>query len=413
MSYTILVGSDGSPTALGALHLARELEARDGCRVEIIGVVEPVPVFDTGFLVALPEMELYESRRDALRHEIEGQVEAVRGSRSAWPLGVETGVPAPRIVKRAEALDAQLILLGLGRHGPMERVLGTETALQVLRLAHAPVLAVPQDISDLPRKAVMGVDFSGFSISAVKASTAIMKEPWTAHLAYVMSGMEFLPAVSGDWRSEYETDLESRFESVIADLEAPAGCTTTHHILEGEPAQELIALAQETEADLLVAGSHGHSFVGRLLTGSVSTRLIRGAEMPVLVAPPEIPRGEETQPEDILPGDEVTREVHPWVRALDEFTKRNAGRRTTLELNDPELGAQCSGRNFPLRGVAYDSRRNRLQIMLGRTGTVENHLTHSIPSPKSVDIVTDDQGRDLALHIDLEGAQLILKIHRE
>ena len=135
--------------------------------------------------------------------------------------------------------------------------------------------------------------------------------------------------------------------------------------------------------------------------------------MPVLVAPPEIPRGEETQPEDILPGDEVTREVHPWVRALDEFTKRNAGRRTTLELNDPELGAQCSGRNFPLRGVAYDSRRNRLQIMLGRTGTVENHLTHSIPSPKSVDIVTDDQGRDLALHIDLEGAQLILKIHRE
>ena len=67
MSYTLLVGSDGSPAALGALHLAHKLEARDGCRVEVIGVVEPVPVFDTGFLVALPEMELYESRRDALR----------------------------------------------------------------------------------------------------------------------------------------------------------------------------------------------------------------------------------------------------------------------------------------------------------------------------------------------------------
>jgi len=412
MSYTILVGSDGSPAALGALQLARELEARDGCRVEVIGVVEPIPVFDTGFLVALPEMELYESRRDALRHEIEGQVEAVRGSRSAWPLRVETGIPASRIVTRAEALDAQLILLGLGRHGPMERVLGTETALKVLRLAHIPLLAVPQDSSDLPRKAVMGVDFSGFSVRAVKASAAIMKEPWTAHLAYVMSGMEFLPAVSWDWRS-YETDLASRFGSVIADLEAPAGCTTTHHVLEGEPAHELIALAQETEADLLVAGSHGHSFVGRLLTGSVSTRLIRSAEIPVLVAPPETPRGEETALEDAPPGRGLTREVHPWARALDEFTKRNAGRRTTLELDDPELGAQCSGTNFPLRGVAYDSRRNRLHIMLGRTGTVEDHLTHSIPSPKSVDIVTDDQGRDLALHIDLEGAQLILKIHWE
>jgi hypothetical protein len=98
---------------------------------------------------------------------------------------------------------------------------------------------------------------------------------------------------------------------------------------------------------------------------------------------------------------------------LTDFTARNAGRRTTLELNDPELGAQCSGRNFPLRGVAYDPRRDRLHIMLGPTGTVESHLTHSIPSPKSVEIVTDEDGRDLALHIDLEGAQLILKINRE
>jgi nucleotide-binding universal stress UspA family protein len=413
MSYTVLVGSDGSTSALGALRLAQKLEARDGCRVEVIGVVEPVPVFDTGFLVALPEMELYESRRDALRHEIEGQVQAVRGSRSAWSLDVDTGVPAPRIVKRAEALNARLILLGMGRHGPMERVLGTETALQVLRLADIPVLAVPHNCTDLPRTAVMGVDFSGFSVRAVKAATMIMMEPWTAHLAYVMSGMEFLPSVSGDWRSEYETDLGSRFDSVIADVEAPAGCTTTQHVLEGEPAHELIGLVGRTEADLIVAGSHGHSFVGRLLTGSVSTRLIRSAEMPVLVAPPETPRKEETQSREGQADSGIAREVHPWVRALDGFTKRNAGRRTTLELDDPELGAQCSGRNFPLRGVSYDPRRNRLQIMLGRTGTVENHLTHSIPSPKSVEIVTDDEGRDLALHIDLDGAQLILKVHRE
>jgi hypothetical protein len=89
------------------------------------------------------------------------------------------------------------------------------------------------------------------------------------------------------------------------------------------------------------------------------------------------------------------------------------GRRTTLELDDPEVGAQQCGKNFPLWGVDYDPRRDRINIMLGRSGTVEGHLTHSIPGPRDLRVETDDRGLAQALQIRLEKGQIVLRIHRD
>jgi len=406
VTATLLVATDGSPSARGSLRLARQLEALRGYRIEILGVVEPLPVFDAGFLVAVPEAELYESRREALRREIEAQVREVRPDAEEWRIHVEAGTPASRIVAVAEGLRAEAILLGLGRHSPVDRILGSETALQVARLSHLPVLAVPAEAEALPRRAAVGIDFSEFSRRAARTAARLMKDPWELHLVHVMSGMEFLPAVSEDWRADFEGEVSRRLERLAAELPQGEGSEIRVAVLEGEPAQELLAYAKRHEVDLLVAGSHGHSFVGRLLMGSVSTRLLRKAHTPVLVVPPaEIPE-EVTAPGRIGP-------PHPWVELLAGFSKRNAGRPTTLELDDPELGAQECGRNIPLWGVDYDPRRDRLDIMLGHAGTVEGHLTHSFPAPREVEVVQDPEGRDRALRIRLERGQAILKIHEQ
>jgi hypothetical protein len=56
--------------------------------------------------------------------------------------------------------------------------------------------------------------------------------------------------------------------------------------LDGEPAHELMAFAAEFKADLVAAGAHGRSVLGRLVLGSVSSKLVRTAHCWVLVAPP-------------------------------------------------------------------------------------------------------------------------------
>jgi hypothetical protein len=63
--------------------------------------------------------------------------------------------------------------------------------------------------------------------------------------------------------------------------------------------------------------------------------------------------------------------------------------------------------------VDYDPKRDRINIMLGRSGTVEGHLTHSLPAPKGVGVHRDEEGRALALEIELPNGSATLKILRD
>jgi nucleotide-binding universal stress UspA family protein len=253
----------------------------------------------------------------------------------------------------------------------------------------------------------MGVDFSLFSQKAARTATEFLASPWDVHLVHVLSGMEFLPTLSEEWRGDYEAELMERLREFSDELEVPQDCESHLHVLEGEPSHELLSFSEGKDEALLVAGSHGHSFIGRLLMGSVSTRLIRSAESPVLVVPPT------ELSEEVVAVQGGEEQWEGWVKELNDFTRLNVGRRTTLELDDPELGVQECGRNFPLWGVDYDSRKDRVDIMLGRSGTVEGHLTHSLPGPREISIILGEDGRTEALRIEFRRGRATLKIHRD
>ena len=101
-----------------------------------------------------------------------------------------------------------------------------------------------------------------------------------------------------------------------------------------------------------------------------------------------------------------------WTRELWEFTNRNAGRRTILEVNDPGFGAQEEETDYPLKGVSFDPRDHRVQIMLGEEGSVDQHLTHSIEAAERIDILSSPDGRDEVLRIVHGGSQTLLRFVR-
>jgi nucleotide-binding universal stress UspA family protein len=55
-----------------------------------------------------------------------------------------------------------------------------------------------------------------------------------------------------------------------------------HRMMEGNPAEEIVRMAKETECDLIVLGTHGRTGLGRLLMGSVAEQVVRKAPCPVL-----------------------------------------------------------------------------------------------------------------------------------
>jgi nucleotide-binding universal stress UspA family protein/quercetin dioxygenase-like cupin family protein len=56
-----------------------------------------------------------------------------------------------------------------------------------------------------------------------------------------------------------------------------------HRLTEGDPADEILRLAEQLHCDLIVMGTHGKTGLARLLTGSVAEEVLRKAQCPVLV----------------------------------------------------------------------------------------------------------------------------------
>lgn len=64
----------------------------------------------------------------------------------------------------------------------------------------------------------------------------------------------------------------------------------------GDAAAEILAQAGEMHAGLVVIGTHGHSGFVRFLLGSVTEKVLRRAECPVLTVPPRAPGTSRTAP---------------------------------------------------------------------------------------------------------------------
>jgi manganese transport protein len=86
------------------------------------------------------------------------------------------------------------------------------------------------------------------------------------------------------------SDLESRED--LAALEAFAsqfrsrGVRTTIHLGHGDAIEELARLVNESGADLLVTGSHGHRLIGDLVLGATASGVRHRVRCPVLTVPP-------------------------------------------------------------------------------------------------------------------------------
>ena len=53
---------------------------------------------------------------------------------------------------------------------------------------------------------------------------------------------------------------------------------------QGQPASEIVAAAEETQADLIVMGRYRHAALLEWLRGSTVDRVLRATELPVLMA---------------------------------------------------------------------------------------------------------------------------------
>ena len=80
------------------------------------------------------------------------------------------------------------------------------------------------------------------------------------------------------------TPAETLFDAAD-ELASEHGRTLDTALVEGRPAEAIVAFAEEHDVDAIVMGSRGRSGVSRVLLGSVAGTVVQDAPVPVTVVP--------------------------------------------------------------------------------------------------------------------------------
>ncbi|MCB9565199.1 MAG: universal stress protein [Kofleriaceae bacterium] len=144
------------------------------------------------------------------------------------------------------------------------------------------------------RTIVVGVDFSSESELGCRQALAIARRSG-ARIVLVHAAAIPDPAVGlpDSMRGTADAYLHVLRDRVTADQHALAelnarfagqGAEISQVVVDGFADDAIPAAARELGADLLVVGSRGRRGLSRLLLGSVAERIVRAAEVPVLIA---------------------------------------------------------------------------------------------------------------------------------
>ncbi|MDQ5810734.1 MAG: universal stress protein [Actinomycetota bacterium] len=202
------------------------------------------------------------------------------------------------------------------------------------------------------------------------------------HVVHVWQGLRpaILPAAAIDQYSrayqEWEREARVLLDEQTERLRSAGGTVAGAHLRKGRPAEEIVALAEELGAGLVVLGSRGLGLVKRLVVGSVAEGVVSLAPCPVLVV-----RGGEAAwpPSRTVVGDDSSEEAKEAGEvAVAMAATLGAGvslvRAYPVILDISEAAKLAEDVAVPLQTAL---RRHELSLE-GRARALENELGHSL-----------------------------------
>lgn len=269
----ILLATDLTPAAEDAAREAAVVAKAFESEIIPLNVLPAIPesMFD------LSEVKKQAATRlEGLRGELTAQQAAV-----AEPI-IVSGDAADEIVRQADALDVNMIMLASGEK-PTDAVfrLGI-TAERVSRQSTKPVWIVRPDSDPQLRRVLCPVDFSAPSRralwTAVHLARAFKAELTVLYVAQPLSSfLGGLVPVSAEQQQAHLVAQQAEFEAFLKKQDFHDVRFSTQ-VRQGEPAAEILAAVRDVNADLLVMGSVGKNGLVRLFWGSVTEKVAR--EMP-------------------------------------------------------------------------------------------------------------------------------------
>lgn len=180
----LLVATNGTRESRGAVMLGAALSERDQSQVLALAVALPFPYERAGMFALKTATAVYEEHRHRLLDDLRRSLRDVDGT-DGWTKEAMVGLVPGTIDDAANRWRAFLILLGLGHHRALDRAFRGETNVAIAQFARVPVIAVHPDARELPRNALVAVDFSDASAAAAHFATRLLSPDGVLAVAHV------------------------------------------------------------------------------------------------------------------------------------------------------------------------------------------------------------------------------------
>lgn len=292
----MLIPLDGSKTAEDVLPYARRLAADARVAVELLGVVEMAEIAEdiasnqaayAGALV-----------REAVRNSTEYLEKLAQTFHNGKVrCNVQQGRPEDIIIAAASADRATLIAMAThGRSGVTRWLLGSVTE-KVLRGTVNPLLVVrapgnsKTDGEAALRSVIVPLDGSDVAETILSPVAALAKVLDLQVLLIRVYGLP-LPTYGGDdyyvpdyleLKDQIRDEAEGYLNSRANLLRAQGVAEVSTVVIEGSAADAIIDLARKTPDNMVALSPHGRSGLQRWVLGSVTEKVVRHCQDPVLI----------------------------------------------------------------------------------------------------------------------------------
>lgn len=192
---------------------------------------------------------------------------------------IRYGKPHKEIIESAEEFKPDIIMMGTYREDSIGSYFIGSTTWRVIESKKFPVLTIRKGITSLPEKILVPLDLSDLSFKAIDYAK-IFKEKFNSkvfftHVLVILESMSRWEAVE-----KIEKEIKKKMGEKI-DVKGEI-------IVEKAPdaSSGILKVAKDINADLIVMSTHGRGGIEKTLFGSVTERVIRESEIPVLSLPP-------------------------------------------------------------------------------------------------------------------------------
>jgi nucleotide-binding universal stress UspA family protein len=290
---SVLCPIDFSEASRGALRYAVVIAAHTGRPLTVLTVNDPL--LAQAAAMARGDGVLDREARQETERFIADTFAA--GAPAVTPeVQVATGSPDAEILRAITAYGADLVVMSSrGATGLRKMFLGSTTE-RVLRGTTARVLVTPpadrgpvsfDDFKKVVRRILVSIDLAS-PVDALIALTTRFSEMLSAPLVLahvieptrtIVPGHIYAPVVDSERRERAEERLQSFVQRLPASVSAEA------LVAFGDPAEEIVKIAADRRAGLIVLGLHASAATGTRM-GSVTYRVLSLTHGLVLAVPP-------------------------------------------------------------------------------------------------------------------------------